>query len=1283
MLKSLFITCILLAVCGEIVAQCPYNQAGLLSFSSLYAGIPPTANITVTGKVLLDVVNVEVGNIVISDGGALIFRDIATNLTAHLIYVGVGGALQIGAPNCAITNQITITLTGPRSTVNEMFDGVDNIAMGTKGIGVSSGGAIDVHGVSPQPTWTRLSETAYQNSTSITLTQPVDWQIGNSIVIATTDFPGIYLGEKSTSDPATFVPLTTNPWVPSPIPALQSEERKIVAISTDRRTLTLDAMLNYPHYGFGDMAAEVALLTRNIIIQGDDTSNATVMGGHIMLRNVVNARFTAVELTRMGQKGIVGRYPIHFHLMGSSIDPDNRYIKDSSAHHLYQRCMVVHTSHGVMIKNNVAFDTNGHCYFLEDGPETYNTFDGNIGILSRPIFETDPDGVSRRIIVADAAPSIFWIVNPNNTVINNVAVEGQNGFWYSLPDAPVGISVNCCGSLVPRRVPLLLFKGNVAHSTGSGLFVDKGIMNSVPAGMVAAKTNYAPTTPAIFQDFIAYKNRDFGVWTQSENVHVFNARLYDNLVGARMIAGRNSLQNALVVVDTDNFGVPAIGQNRSRPLRYNAEVTGWMYYDHGSQSIRNVTFVNFNSTKTRAAFAITFPCQPHPHNAFMKLDNLRFFNSTEFKIPNSTACFISVYDNLKSVNVMDVDGSTTGWTGGWIITNHSFHKSPGCVAKPEWIDAAKCPPLPEGYVRFIYNVAIQDVPTVFNLTAPPTKIWLDNLEQQEAGPLSLRGDATMSGTPLTITGYNFATNVKASRSYRVRWNSNAVPDVVNLRFGEYPQPGDYALIVLPYPRTANLTFSGSYTPASSLNALRENTYFYDSTTELLYVRYSANEENNGGSPRSTWASWAAYNLGSGEALTVRANCTPSSDLDVQDWCQAPASNQADFVVPLPTRREQLFQADLVTCANPRAVPYRLDMNVSGTANFFYDPVTTRLWYHIVHNVGLAVTGVQVQYQSAAGETGSIELVLPVLPVSPLKGYTYLSRSSHKKLISGKIRTVITTDDSPNGILFGYMGCLDTSTCTLPEPAVSVQPCDIQAINSTVDLYANGSSTSYFPNVWSGGSSAYVISPTNDDVIGVCGSKPIKAMIGGSGFLNVGVNGTVTLPFLDAKFKYLEFYIKAVMPDNGLIDFAVTLRGPSSALLGLRVRIMKKHILDQAISSQWTRVRIPLSDFNVTQTIAFRYFQITPFFPNNARPTFYLDQIRLSSVEDGAAAVEPGSPTSVAPYVANKCPTPGVLVTTTAQSVSTSQSTPTSQASSIYFTKYLIAVMIVNLFLCAY
>lgn len=120
----------------------------------------------------------------------------------------------------------------------------------------------------------------------------------------------------------------------------QNENVTITAISG--KTITFSPALKYDHYCTKYYCGEVGLLTRNIVFKGDSTSDSSLFGGHLLMRSATIARISAVEFTRFGQQGVVGRYPVHFHMQGDKVGK-NFYIKDSSIHHNYQRCVVVHS----------------------------------------------------------------------------------------------------------------------------------------------------------------------------------------------------------------------------------------------------------------------------------------------------------------------------------------------------------------------------------------------------------------------------------------------------------------------------------------------------------------------------------------------------------------------------------------------------------------------------------------------------------------------------------------------------------------------------------------------------------------------------------------------------------------------------------------------------------------------------------------------------------------------------------------------------------------------------
>jgi len=67
-------------------------------------------------------------------------------------------------------------------------------------------------------------------------------------------------------------------------------------------------------------AVEVALLNRRIVFEAEDDANDDLHGGHLIVFATpeVVQRIEGVEIRNFGQQGILGRYPIHFHICESA-----------------------------------------------------------------------------------------------------------------------------------------------------------------------------------------------------------------------------------------------------------------------------------------------------------------------------------------------------------------------------------------------------------------------------------------------------------------------------------------------------------------------------------------------------------------------------------------------------------------------------------------------------------------------------------------------------------------------------------------------------------------------------------------------------------------------------------------------------------------------------------------------------------------------------------------------------------------------------------------------------
>jgi hypothetical protein len=295
-------------------------------------------------------------------------------------------------------------------------------------------GVLDIHGKPRTPTFTFLASTADVGATQITMMVEVDWQVGEEIVIASTDYEMEH-----------------------------AETRLITAVSTDKKTLTLSSALKYKHYSavetYGSedfpMRCEVGLLTRNVKIQGSVDSEENQYGAHIMFHGSEEegtiGRISYTEFTKVGQSTILGRYPMHFHRNG---DIPLSFIKGNAVHRSFARTVTAHHVRFLRISHNVAYDVFGHTYFIEDGSESKNIVEHNLGLNTKQIWT---------LIATDVTAATYWITNADNIMRYNYAAGGEfYGFWYELRPNPVGLSPN--PDICPHGIPMAEFTDNVAHS---------------------------------------------------------------------------------------------------------------------------------------------------------------------------------------------------------------------------------------------------------------------------------------------------------------------------------------------------------------------------------------------------------------------------------------------------------------------------------------------------------------------------------------------------------------------------------------------------------------------------------------------------------------------------------------------------------------------------------------------------------------------------------------------------------------------------------------------------
>jgi len=504
-------------------------------------------NIYNGGELIFDdaVIDFWAGSILIENNSALIAENIGQNglLTIHL-YGSESDSVPISCKTdsmCGVPANIWNSNGSQKfdlpglTTEDDYFYAYDNLPFyvngvippnngqgffGFKVLAVSYGGTLILDGVKGSSmgnldpsdsgtSWARLNGTVNSSTNTLKLDRTVDWEIGDQIVVTTTDYlPG------------------------------HSEQFTIIDISSGG-TITLDRNFKYIHSGRkyqiktagremqttenvgennitvtdsinrlglkfdeAETRAAVALLSRSIrivsegeglddLFPAEDPSkvNNYYYGGHTIFRQgFEKIQVQGVEFYQMGQGGRIGRYPVNFRLARKT--PSDTYLKDNSIHDSMTRWITLQGTHGVLLERNVGYKSIGHGYMLKDATEIDNKFYSNIGIFARAAVDNvqnprNVPGIYASPInpgVEDVPfhsdfqhPTVFWISNGWNDFKYNMAAGATTCgtcYWF-LPGANSTVSRDqkwdSYASLQAAidnagTTPLKKFKGNYCTS---------------------------------------------------------------------------------------------------------------------------------------------------------------------------------------------------------------------------------------------------------------------------------------------------------------------------------------------------------------------------------------------------------------------------------------------------------------------------------------------------------------------------------------------------------------------------------------------------------------------------------------------------------------------------------------------------------------------------------------------------------------------------------------------------------------------------------------------------
>ncbi len=570
--------------------------------------------------------------------GTLIFLCKDLDVTAD--WIRVTGRLEVGTPGHRFQRKAVITLT-------ELHADAPN-APGNKVLTVEGQGQLVMHGDNHGPSWLRLAQTAPANQDQLVLEAAPNWNVNDHIVVASTDYD-----------------------------MLQAEEFTISAINGT--TITVDQDLSVPHWGATEGPApgvreyaEVGLLTRNIVVQGSPTvGQSPHLPGHVIFRDATGAGLTInltwVEFRDLGNEGMLGQYPVHFHQLGTAV---TGYVRNCSLHHSSNRGFVIHGTQGIELEDNVAYDTIGHTYYLEDGSEVDNDLIHNLGLVTRAA--TFQVGSEDTDIVK---PSTFWISNNDNVIDSNAAAGSDEfGFWMGEPN------------LSPT--PTKFFKHNVAHSN-----FDTGFYQNT-------RPMPTPSNPTIWEDLTTYKNRRQGIWFRSYGVsELVDIKAADNRSGFYVASTGTpaglpmptltTTRNSLVVGVTDNLGVPStqleLHHGRSLPqdtpwapgIPPLQALVGYEVYD-GPVLVLDTHFVNFedfdytstNPLWQRKAGALH---QVLAQDSPWAMDPTNAVSGLTFEQPGTRSVYLRDAlpgaTGIAMTTILDLDGSVTGTAGSYVLAN--------------------------------------------------------------------------------------------------------------------------------------------------------------------------------------------------------------------------------------------------------------------------------------------------------------------------------------------------------------------------------------------------------------------------------------------------------------------------------------------------------------------------------------------------------------------------------------------------------------------------------------
>jgi len=391
-------------------------------------------------------------------------------------------------------------------------------------------GRMDLHGAPLVNTWTKLDKGAKAGDTAITTLGSVgDWRVGDQIIITATT--------RQNKIKKTFEPTLRGG-------SVQTEERLITAVEGNK--LRLDMPLAFDHTAEGDYRADVANLSRNVVVESADPTKAR---GHTMYHADSGGSISYAEFRHLGKENVLGRYSMHFHLVGDTMRGSS--VVGASIWDSGNRWITIHGTNYLVVRDCVGYQSVGHGFFLEDGTEVFNVLDHNLAVQAY-IGKTLP----KQVLPYDKNDgSGFWWANSHNTFTRNTAAEcDEYGYFFQATKTadfdPVLDVQQPDGSLARvdiRTLPFVRFEDNESHCQrrhslnlgGGAPFGPPNVAGVGPdpnhpfivRGTKLWNVHWGinPISPSVLIDSMLIHNAEYGVWRPEYKDHYYRGLSFSDV----------------------------------------------------------------------------------------------------------------------------------------------------------------------------------------------------------------------------------------------------------------------------------------------------------------------------------------------------------------------------------------------------------------------------------------------------------------------------------------------------------------------------------------------------------------------------------------------------------------------------------------------------------------------------------------------------------------------------------------------------------------------------------